>query len=260
MSKLNIAPKLGPPPTPKRSIKAASCILADPSPLASGGRATPGRRRANRASAAEDSILALDRAVHYNAVADAISALDSDDQRDDQAVQTERGAKAPDEHHADVQLGLAGGVLHAAQAAHANRKARRQVAQPHGQARAQVRIPRVERVGCLRALARRGHAARDDHGDDEAEDAAHAGKDDGHDRLHDELRLHLVARQLRDRREAERGLPRAVSSAHVPKDERERGAEEAEERRVLGAVRAHDNLRHGCRSRAGQGGANTAAP
>jgi len=46
--------------------------------------------------------------------------LRRNDERHDEAVQAERGAETPDEHHANVELGLAARVLHAAVAAHAN--------------------------------------------------------------------------------------------------------------------------------------------
>ena len=66
--------------------------------------------------------------------------------------------------------------------------------------------------------------------------SAHAGKNHGHDGLHHKFWLDLVARQLGDRGEAERRFPRAVRRPHVAEDERERRAQEAEERRIRRAV------------------------
>ena len=66
--------------------------------------------------------------------------------------------------------------------------------------------------------------------------SAHAGKNHGHDGLHHKFCLDLVARQLGDRGEAERRFPRAVRRPHVAEDERERRAQEAEERRIRRAV------------------------
>jgi len=47
--------------------------------------------------------------------------LRRDDERNDEAVEAERGAETPDEDHANVQLRLAARVLHTAVAAHADR-------------------------------------------------------------------------------------------------------------------------------------------
>ena len=163
--------------------------------------------------------------------------LRRDDQRHNEAVEAEGGAETPDEDHANVQLWLAARVLHAAVATHSNREAGGEVAQADRKAGAKVGVGGVERVGRLAGARRQAHAGGDDDGDDEAEDAADAREDDRHDRLHDHLCLHLVPGQLGDGREAQCGLPRAVRGAHVSENERERRAEEAEEGRVLGAVR-----------------------
>mmetsp|Transcript_51650 Transcript_51650/g.171159 ORF Transcript_51650/g.171159 Transcript_51650/m.171159 type:complete len:211 (+) Transcript_51650:262-894(+) len=186
-------------------------------------------RGASQVGAGDLAILAEHAAAHRAAV------LDGDDERDDQPVEAEGGPKGPNEHHANVELGLPRGVLHANLARHAHGQAGRQVAQPDRQPRAEVGVAGEERVGG-RAVLWRGDVGGDDHRDDEAKDAADTREDDGHDGLHHHLGLHLVARQFGDGGEADGRLPRPVRSPHVPEDQREGGADEAEEGRMRGAV------------------------
>mmetsp|Transcript_33988 Transcript_33988/g.109132 ORF Transcript_33988/g.109132 Transcript_33988/m.109132 type:complete len:222 (-) Transcript_33988:176-841(-) len=175
------ASRSAPPPPPRRHVLMITELAS---------------RGASQVGAGDLAILAEQAAAHRAAV------LDGDDERDDQPVEAESGPKGPNEHHANVELGLPRGILHANLARHAHGQAGRQVAQPDRQPRAEVGVAGEERVGG-RAVLWRGDVGGDDHRDDEAKDAADTREDDGHDGLHHHLGLHLVARQFGDGGEAD---------------------------------------------------------
>eukprot|EP00302_Diacronema_sp_CCMP2436_P010300 CAMPEP_0179886326 /NCGR_PEP_ID=MMETSP0982-20121206/30783_1 /TAXON_ID=483367 /ORGANISM="non described non described, Strain CCMP 2436" /LENGTH=106 /DNA_ID=CAMNT_0021782023 /DNA_START=319 /DNA_END=640 /DNA_ORIENTATION=+ len=77
---------------------------------------------------------------HLVDFANFVVVLHGDDETDDQAVEPERGRERPDEHHANVQLGLPRGVAYADVAAHANGEARGEVAQADGHAGREMRV------------------------------------------------------------------------------------------------------------------------
>mmetsp|Transcript_22617 Transcript_22617/g.27974 ORF Transcript_22617/g.27974 Transcript_22617/m.27974 type:complete len:200 (-) Transcript_22617:78-677(-) len=161
---------------------------------------------------AEDAAVSVDLAA-----AERAAILNSNDEGNDESIQTKSRSKGPDEDHADVELRLPSRVLNANLSGHAHGKAGGKVAETNSEAGAQVCIAGEERVRRL-ALFGHGDVRRDDDSNNEAENAANTRENDRHDGLHHHLGLNLVAWELRNRSQADRRFPCTIRGTHVAED------------------------------------------